>query len=169
MNDMLLDASPVFARTWARRVRMGLLLAGALTVAQAQAQIYKCVDSSGKTVYGQSPCPVGADSSVLSRKPPAVADSPASKPAANSTAEQDMGFRKRQQERADAEKKAGEQDAEVKRKQGECQRAREQVAQYAIGGRISRMDDKGERYFLDDDQVAKETARAQADVARLCS
>jgi Domain of unknown function (DUF4124) len=160
-------------------VGTGLFVGGMLVASQAQAQVYKCVDSGGKTVYSQSPCPPGASSSVMGRKPPAKADAPASKPAAKadaqaskpaakSFADQEMEFRKRQQEREEAEKKANDQLAESKRKQEDCRRAREQVAQYDMGGRISRMDDKGERYFLDENQVAQERAKAQASADQSC-
>jgi hypothetical protein len=162
-----------------------LLLTAALSAAMhAHAQVYKCVDAKGKTVYSQVPCPSGASATVLGTKPPAArVEAPAkdaaakgdpSKPAAKdpskpaTAAEQDQDFRKRQEERAEAEKKATAQAAETQRKQEECRRAREQVAQYDMGGRIARMDDKGERYFLDDSQVAQEKAKWQAQADQAC-
>jgi len=41
-----------------------------LWAAGAQAQVYKCIDASGKTTYLQSPCPAGAKSSAISRTVP---------------------------------------------------------------------------------------------------
>jgi hypothetical protein len=158
-------------------LRIGFLVASLLAAAHAQAQIYKCVDSSGKTVYLQSPCPTGASSRVIGSKPSPAPETPASKsgtPADKSASAKaapltpEEAFQKRQKERAEAEKKASDQAAELKRRQDDCQRAREQVAQYDMGGRISRMDAKGERYFLDDDQIAREKAKAQASAAELC-
>jgi hypothetical protein len=156
------------------------LAAMLFAAAPAHAQVFKCVDAKGKTVYSQDPCPAGAASSVLGAKPaparpePAAKDDP-SKPAAKAdpskpatTAEKDQDFRKRQQDKAEADKKAADQAAETQRKQEDCRRAREQAAQYEIGGRIARLDDKGERYFLDDDQVAQEKAKWQAQVAKAC-
>jgi len=160
-----------------------LLIAALAAVMPAHAQVYKCVDAKGKTVYSQVPCPAGASASVLGTKPaaapaepPAAKDAKAdpSKPPAKdpskpaTAAEQDQDFRKRQQERAEADKKAADQAAEVQRKQEDCRRAREQVAQYDMGGRIARMDDKGERYFLDDSQVAQEKAKWQAQADQAC-
>ena len=147
---------------------LGVSLLGALGVSAAHAQVYKCVDASGKTVYSQSPCPSGTSSRILSRKPAPSTDDAASKPASKSAVDQEMEFRKRQKEREEAEKKAGEQTAEAKRRQEECARARGEVAQYDMGGRLSRINEKGERYFLDDDQVARERSRAQASVDQLC-
>ena len=40
-------------------MKLALLLTGALLAAPASAQVYKCVDASGKTVYLQQPCPAG--------------------------------------------------------------------------------------------------------------
>jgi hypothetical protein len=148
----------------------GLIAMGLLAAPGAHAQVFKCVDTGGKTVYSQSPCPSGAKSSVISREAPPPAEAPASKagkPAA-SAADKEMDFRKRQQEREAADKKASDQAADEKRKQDDCRRAREAVAQYDIGGRISRVDSKGERYFLDDSQIAQERAKSQQSVDQFC-
>jgi hypothetical protein len=36
-------------------------------------------------------------------------------------------------------------------------------------GRVARYDSKGERYFLDDSQLAQETVKARQDVRELCN
>jgi len=154
--------------------------AAALLAGEAQAQVFKCVDAKGKTVYSQTPCPAGSSASVLGTKPPPAPAEPAAKddaakgepakPAAKDAKPltPEEAFQKRQQERTEADKKAAEQAAEAQRKQEECRRAREQVAQYDMGGRIARIDDKGERYFLDDNQVASEKAKWQAQADQAC-
>jgi hypothetical protein len=147
----------------------------------AQAQVFKCVDAAGKVVYSQSPCPAAAKSRTLAKPsaetaavaPDAKADGKAgakggaAKPA-ETPADLDMEFRKRQQERADAEKKSGEQAAQDKAAQETCARAKQGLAQYAPGNRVSSFNDKGERYFLDDEQLAQERNRAQAAVTANC-
>jgi hypothetical protein len=148
----------------------GFIVIASLAASGAQAQVFKCVDAGGKTVYSQSPCPSGAKSSVISSDAPPPAATPASKtgkPAATA-ADKEMDFRKRQQEREAADKKASDLAADEKRKQDDCRRAREAVAQYDIGGRISRVDAKGERYFLDDSQIAQERAKSQQSVDQFC-
>ena len=45
-----------------------------LCAASAQAQVFKCVDGSGKTVYSQSPCPKDARSTTLRTLSAALAD-----------------------------------------------------------------------------------------------
>ncbi|TMH70136.1 MAG: DUF4124 domain-containing protein [Betaproteobacteria bacterium] len=130
------------------------LFASMLLVApQAWAQVYKCVDAAGSTVYSQSPCPPGQSAKVLSRKPAAVPDAPATKGGAKPAANPEQEYRKRQKEREEADRKAS---------------ARESVAQYEMGGRFSGMNEKGERYFMDENQIAQAKARAQALVTESC-
>jgi len=55
-------------------IRFIFLSALSLLAAGAQAQVYKCVDASGKTAYSQSPCPGSARSAPVARAaPPAPA------------------------------------------------------------------------------------------------
>jgi len=154
-----------------------------LGVASAQAQVYKCVDAGGKIVYSQDPCPANMKPGTMSRNappPPAAAPAAASadkaakgqaaKSAAPKTAaEQEQAFRKRQQDQAKAAKESGEKSAEAQRKQENCRNARERLAQNEIGGRIARINAQGERYYLDDAQIAQEASRARADVAQACN
>lgn len=142
-----------------------LAAAGALWLLPAQAQVYKCVDASGKTLYLQSPCPAGAKSSTVRTPPPATSAAAPAKPGASP----EMDFRKRQQEKADAEKKAAEQTAEAKTKQENCQRAKQNAAQIQAGGRLSRFTEKGEREYLDDAQIEQEKARAKSLLDQWCS
>jgi hypothetical protein len=156
------------------KLRCTLFLAMLAAAAPASAQVYKCIDASGKTVYLQSPCPPGQSSKVISSKPAATEEAPAAKgapakPGAKApplTPEQ--AYRKRQKEQEEADKKANDQSAEAKRKQEACQRAREQLTRFEVGGRIAGVDGKGERYFLDDNQIAQEKAKAQSSVNELC-
>jgi uncharacterized protein DUF4124 len=147
-------------------MRTALLLAATLIATPASAQVYKCVDASGKTIYSQSPCPSGQAAKVLSRKPPA--DTTEAKPGAKPPANPEQDFRKRQAERAEADKKAAEEDTKTKQRQEACARAREAMAQFDMGGRFAGVDAKGERYFYDDNRIAQEKARAQQSVSENC-
>ena len=147
-------------------MKFALLLTGALLAAPASAQVYKCVDASGKTVYSQQPCPAGESSKVLSRSAPPAAEEP--KPGAKPPANPEQDFRKRQAERAEADKKAAEEEAKNKQKQETCNRAREALAQFDMGGRFAGVDAKGEKYFYDDNRIAQEKARAQAIADESC-
>jgi hypothetical protein len=147
-------------------MKLALLIAGALVAAPASAQVYKCVDSAGKTIYSQQPCPAGESSKVISRTPPPEA--PEAKPGAKPPANPEQEYRKRQAERAEADKKAAEEEAKAKQRQEACTRAREAVAQFDMGGRFAGVNEKGERYFFDDNRIAAEKARAQQQVAENC-
>ena len=138
------------------------LITSALLAAPASAQVYKCVDASGKTVYSQSPCPAGQSSKTISRSAPA-AEQPAAdaKPGAKPPANPEQEYRKRQAERAEADKKAAEEETKAKARAENCTRAREALAQFDMGGRFAGVDAKGEKYFYDDNRIAQERARAQ--------
>jgi hypothetical protein len=147
----------------------------------AQAQINKCVDAAGKTVYSQGPCPKGAKASSVATAP-AVSAAPAAAPAGKAgkageaakstgpktTAELEQDFRKRQQEQADARKKEDELLAKAKTEQANCDAARRQLAQYELGGRQGSINEKGERIFLEDAQIEAEKQRARQAVSTSC-
>jgi len=164
-------------------IRIALFAVAFLLASSTQAQVHKCVDAGGKIVYSQDPCPANMKSGTMSRNvlsAPAAAStaSPedkaakgdAAKSAAPKTAaEQEMEFRKRQQEQAKAAKQSEQKSAEAQLKQENCRNARERLAQYEIGGRLNRINAQGERYYLDDAQVEQEKAKARADIARACN
>jgi hypothetical protein len=169
-------------------IRFALSAIAFLAVSSAHAQVYKCVDANGKVIYSQNPCPANTKPGTMSRNVLSVpapaapsadstdssagkaAKSDAAKSAAPKTAaEQEQAFRKRQQDQAKAAKDAGQKAAEAQQKAESCRNARERLAQYEIGGRLSRINAQGERYYIDDAQVEQEKARARADVALYCN
>jgi hypothetical protein len=150
------------------KLYLPLLTAALLAAPPVWAQVYKCTDASGKTVYLQSPCPPGQSSKILRATPPPVDEAAAKKASGKPPASREEQFRQRQKEREDAEKKANEQSTEAKRREENCARAREQAAQFDLGGRMAGVNEKGERYFLDEAQIAQAKARAQASVAEWC-
>jgi hypothetical protein len=161
-------------------IRIALFAVAFFAAANAQAQVYKCVDAGGKVVYSQTPCPANTKSGTMSRNvlTPAApsADSPADKPAdaaksaaPQTAAEQEQAFRKRQQDQAKAAKESEQKSAETQRKAESCRNARERLAQFEIGGRLSRINAQGERYYMDDAQVEQEKARARSDAAQSCN
>ena len=160
-------------------IRIALFAVAFLVASSAQAQVHKCVDAAGKIIYTQDPCPASTKPGSISRsviQAPAAApaDSAAKGDAAKSAApktaaEQEQAFRKRQQDQAKAAKESEQKSAEAQRKAENCRNARERLTQYEIGGRQSRINAQGERYYLDDSQIDQEKARARADVAQSCS
>jgi hypothetical protein len=156
-------------------IRALLLMTGLLFAAAAMAQQYKWVDKNGKTQYGDVP-PPGVKVTPLRGVPPpasqpsAAAKGDASKDAKKgplTPAEQEAEFRKRQQEAEKAAGKQAEADKTAEAKRENCSRAQE-MARAVETGRVSRTDPKGERYYLDDAQLASERAKATAAIREWC-
>lgn len=161
-------------------IRMMVLVAALGISANSFAQMNKCVDAAGKTTYTQSPCPANTKSTAISKAVPpptapaaAVSAGDAAKgaPAAkgpSSPAEAEQAFRKRQQDQAEDQKKKQELAAQAQQKEQNCQQARSALAGLNAGGRQARFDEKGERAFLDDNQIALEKEKAQKTVEQSC-
>jgi hypothetical protein len=153
-------------------MRKAFLLAALLAfAAAASAQQYKWTDPNGRVQYGDTP-PPGVNATQLGPPSAASAPAPDTKAAPKgplTPAEQEAEFRKRQ---IDAEKERekqahAQQQAEVKREN--CARAQEYLRTLESGQRIARTDSKGERYYLEDVQIAQETSGAREDVRKWCN
>ena len=68
----------------------------------------------------------------------------------------------------EAAAKQAEKSKEARESQENCELAREQERTLASGQRISRVDPRGERYYMDDAQRAEELAQARRSVAEWC-
>lgn len=152
----------------------------------AQAQVYKCIDASGKTTYLQSPCPSGAKSAAVSRTVPPAPPQPEPAPGVGgaekadkagkaakafgpkSAAELEQDFRKRKQEQEKAREKEEQKLADAKAREENCRNARLQVINLESGVRQSRIDEKGERQFLDEAGVEQEKATARKLAEQWC-
>jgi hypothetical protein len=160
-------------------LRSSVLALSLLAAAGAHAQVYKCVDAAGRTVYTQDPCPAKTKTEPVSRNldpaapPPAPATSagPAGAAAKGDAPKltPDEAFRKRQEERAKAQKDEEQKLAQAKQKEQDCRNARDRATQYEIGGRISKIDDQGQRVYLDDAELERQRTQARADVAKACN
>jgi len=153
-----------------------VLAAACAFAAAAMAQQYKWVNKNGRVEYGDAP-PPGVTATPLRPPPPAQAPAPAPKAADKSAAakkapvtpaEKEADFRKRQEEAAkEREKQAQEQQAAADKREN-CARAQDNLRTLESGQRVARTDAKGERYFLEDAQIAQETARARQAVQQWC-
>jgi len=70
---------------------------------------------------------------------------------------------------AEAAKKKAEDEKYAAARADNCQRARASKANFDTGQRIARVNDKGEREYLDDNQRAVEVKRLQEVIARDCA
>ena len=142
----------------------------------AAAQAYRWVDQDGKVRYGDTP-PPGAKATPLklpqgggASVAPAAGDAAAkgAKKGPLSPAEQEKEFRKRQ---ADAQKSAAKADQEQKDAQARtdnCNRAQAALRTLESGQRVMTTDAQGERYYLSDEEIARQTAVARQQVSDSC-
>ena len=152
------------------KTAMAVLAALAFS-AGALAQTYKWVDKDGKVRYGDIP-PAGVNAAPL-RPPPAgiSSQSSAPSPAAKKDAKPltpEQAFQKRQQERAEADKKSAQSQAEAQKKRENCDAAQANVRQLEAGTRVSTVNAAGERVFLDDEQRSAQLQRARQAAAEWC-
>ena len=142
----------------------------------AQAQIKCWTDVNGKRGCGDTPPPGAKVTTVRgTTSEPAPAPAAASKDAKDAkkgpmtAAEKEKDYRERQ---AEAQKAAAKADAErqdkVARNEG-CERTKEYLRTLESGQRIARNNPSGERYYLDDNQVAQEVAKARESMQKACA
>jgi len=158
-----------------RSLSCAAILAASAVTPAAFAQINKCIDANGKIVYSQAPCPVNTKSASIRPNPvsPAATGTPDGKAGAKSaapktTAELEQEFRKRRTEQEEASKKAQEKLAEAKIREENCKASRNQLANLESGARQARIDEKGERTFLNDEQLTREVERARTAAQNWC-
>jgi hypothetical protein len=143
------------------------LLVLAASAGGAFAQQYKWVEN-GRVRYGDVPPPGVQATPLRGSATGSAAPAPEAKKDAAKALTPEQAFRKRQE---DAQKERemqakADQDALVKREN--CSRAQDALRTLESGQRISRTDSKGERYFLDEAQIAQETAKARDSVGQWC-
>ena len=158
------------------------LLALAVTGAHAQA-LWKWRDASGQLHISDKAPPAGTPAKdILSAPPGGVAPPPAALVPKPASAPADTSADTANENALDKKKKAADKDKADKDKadraavdaknaavrKENCARAQSQLGALQSGVRVARMNDKGEREFLDDNARAAETKRAQDAVASNC-
>lgn len=159
-------------------IALGALLLTALPV---QAEIYKWVDKDGTVKYTDTPPPNGAKTlSTIKKKaaspaPVVAPDGAITNPVQpqvtggdGAASEQDLAKKKREIEEIEKKNKA-EKEAQAKQKQLNCSAAKANYQSYSQGGRVYRMNEKGEREYLDDKGLSEGAAKAQRDMQEYCS
>ncbi len=145
----------------------------AIALPAATGQMYKWTDAEGNVHYSDQLPPATArkqETIKPSRGPmplatsPAVDDHSGEAPTATgpkSPIEQEMEFRKRRVEAAEAEAKQHKEAQAAADKQRNCAKARNNLAALERGGRITRTDASGEQVFLNDAEIAAEIPNAR--------
>ena len=93
---------------------------------------------------------------------------PVAAPHPPTAAEQEQAFRKRRKERADAEKKQADEQAQISRDADDCRRAKGYLRMLQDGGPLVRTNEDGSREALDDQQRTVEVDRARGVVQQTC-
>jgi len=152
-----------------------VLVVLAFACGAAQAQIKCWNDADGKRVCGDTP-PAGARTTTIrgtsssgDSAPSAASQSGATKKGPLTPAEQEQEFRKRQMDAAKDAEKAAAAQKEASAKKENCDQAQANVRNLESGQRQVRIDQNGERVFLDDDQVAQELSKARQAASQWCN
>ncbi len=162
------------------RYLLPLLLVALVVAPDASAQ-YKWRDANGRMVYSDQPPPTSIPKDAILQAPglrPAAerpsgttgeaAKAPgtgAGSAVATSAADRELEFRKRRMERAETERKAAEETAKAKQAATACEETRAELRTLESGMRVSRVNERGEREFIDEDQrsarieAARKTSR----------
>jgi hypothetical protein len=124
------------------RVAAWFAMCCSLLAPAAHAQMYKCVDARGVVQYSDKPSPGCKGGPVDIQPIPSLSGHGTTPPPTAS--QQDTDFRRRQIERERLE--ASEKAALAQR----CARLRQELAWLSASTRVSRINDAGERVYLDD-------------------
>jgi hypothetical protein len=167
-------------QSWPRLLCAGALALSSLISLGAHAQ-YSWIDDKGARAFSDRPPPPGtpldrilkmprgldpraaqAENGAPAAAPPASSTaSAAEKPKAPTLAERDTDFRQRAAKREAEEQKAAQEAANKASKQENCELARENERAFTASVRMVRVDEKGERVVLTDEERAQGLKRAQ--------
>lgn len=140
-----------------------------LTSISTHAALNKWVDADGKVHYSDS-APADAKVKKLRSSNAPDASAPASGvPAQKSLAEREADWKKSQNVKDEAEKKATLEKENVAIKQKNCDGARSNLAAYENSPRMVQYDAKGERSYLDETARAQKIDEARKAVSTYCN
>ncbi len=172
---------------------LGVLMLPVLATAES-GEVYKWRDSNGVVRYSDTPPPSNVKHEVYGKKGRNV--SPSQAPLApvegnatvsinrqKATTEKESAEKnkaqaplskeeeaaKRAKEAEDLKKKEAQKKVEQEIKAENCKNSRSSLATYTNGGRITRTNEKGEREYLSDADIAKNRVEAQSQVDQYCN
>jgi hypothetical protein len=148
------------------RLLLATVLIACATTALGQ-QIYKWIDEKGVTQYGTTPPPGGKAQAI--KTAPANSDAG---PQVKSWKEQEIEFRARQVERAETRHKQEQAEIEARqdaaRHRAACGSARRNLQSLQEQRPVYKLDEKGERQYLDDAQRAEAARKSKAFIDKEC-
>jgi hypothetical protein len=141
-----------------------LICAMSLTLAAgAAAQAYRWVDKDGKVRYGDTP-PPGVQASPL--KLPQGGGASVAPPSGDAAGKAAKKGPLTPAEKATAKSEQEQKDAQARI--DNCNRAQAALRTLETGERIVTTDARGERYYLNDEEIARQTAVARQQVSDSC-
>ncbi len=160
------------------RPALGLLLAALATaVALPAAAQWKWKDKAGQMQYSDLPPPTGTPEADILQRPAPVAPRPVAQAASGAASapllvprsgDPELEARRKKAEQDDAARKKVDDERVAVAKLDNCARARVQLKSIDDGQRMSRINSKGEREFLDEKGRAEEAQRARSVIAADC-
>ena len=157
-----------------KQLLWGLSLALMLASAASHAEIYKWKDKNGVIRYSDIPPPSNVPHESLGKKgataPTPVEIAPTAQPGApaQQTPEEAPSDANAKNEEEAARKKAEAAEAELRQKQENCATAKANLANFKQGGRVYKMNEKGEREYMGEADLAAGLEKAQAEVDKYC-
>ncbi len=158
-------------------IRSLITLAACLYALSASAQ-WTWLDKDGRKVFSDRPPPADVPEKNVLKRPgnrgtsplaaPAPAPAPAAAPTAAAGVDKSLQEKRKQAEEAEAAKRKVEEERVARAKAENCARAQQAKASFDSGMRISRVNEKGEREFMDDSARAIEGERIQASINQNC-
>ncbi len=156
--------------------------------ATSQAEIYKWKDKEGNTRYSDTPPPSNIQSKNIGVKKSAVpaGKQPLSPVTDSATAPlpviskdnvlevpaktaEDVAAEQRQQKAENEKNNKREKEIQAKLKAENCKAAKENYASYAQGGRVYKMNENGEREYMDDAGLKLGAEKARGQMAQFCN
>jgi uncharacterized protein DUF4124 len=155
------------------------LLALACTLPVVSLAQWQWIDKDGRKVFSDQSPPADVPARNIIRQPGVRSPSPEpvaaaepkpAKPAAPKLSGKDQALeqKKKQAEAAQAEKNKADEEQIAKARAENCERGKRAKAGFDSGIRISRMNAKGEREYLDDAARAVEAKRLEGIIAADC-
>lgn len=145
------------------------------------AEIYKWKDADGQIRYSDTPPPGKTPYKNIAKKKPVAGNGDEGEGAGTSSGgvapvlaektagDKDIDARRKQAAAEELKKKELDKQDTKKIRDENCTIARKNLTNYNIGGRIYKVDDKGERVYLDDSEIVAGQEKAQKDVEQWCS
>lgn len=176
----------------AHKLLLAAASAAALACSMPASAQWAWRDEAGKMVYSDQPPPKSVPAKNIVRQPPAAAAgraraaggtaaaaaddakaqpsaaTPAAAAPAPSVAAREIESRQRQQQLAEAEKKAASEEAQRAQVAENCERLRAYQRALEGGHRIGRINAAGEKEILGDAQRAAESERVRAQIEQQC-